>query len=598
MLNELERIRAKFLQKNIHKAIEAVDRVFTANNIHYWLASGSLLGIIRDEQPVPDDTDLDLDVVTDAPEFVYNILEQNGFHIWYYFCNSNHRKILIRAEKFFVGIDIQFLQKIDNSLVYISPRELPKGILRTHPQQHEILGLFLPKDIAEISRKSFRGVSFNIPKDYNQYLEIWYGKKWQIPIQKEDYQKEVYAISLTEQKDPDCNPRYIPNEYVYHCEHSSSTIAASTVGKTFALGILVFNPEDDPIHLEQIQNCLQSLCLAAESCVTQVELVIGINISENPINGSKGMATQTKNFIESLERKYAFVCSILLDYKDSMIAKGYNILLKHLYNQTNADYISVFADDYIVPYYWFNKVLSEFAKYGDADFIMPSTSFVTHKNLLVPLKIREHWQPNINQQTGVLNGIHTGITIEEATEIANDCQGYRTIRFVPSVSFETTVFTRNYVERFGFLDDQYYSLFFNQEYVNDAVAKGAIGYISRKSFVFHYGKGGTGTVHKKTGDEKFSGSPVEFYLKRDVDYYNQKHGTDVKYWWQDKNHLLERSFRFDEQVQLLQDYDYQDIRREIIKTSGAIGLLKEIVKQWRIYPFLRRLKKLLKRERT
>ena len=29
MLNELERIRAKFLQKNIHKAIEAVDRVFT-----------------------------------------------------------------------------------------------------------------------------------------------------------------------------------------------------------------------------------------------------------------------------------------------------------------------------------------------------------------------------------------------------------------------------------------------------------------------------------------------------------------------------------------------------------------------------------------
>lgn len=164
---------------------------------------------------------------------------------------------------------------------------------------------------------------------------------------------------------------------------------------------------------------------------------------------------------------------------------------------------------------------------------MPSTTYVTQFNLHVPFCLQPSWALHKNQ-AGEIIGVTSGVTQEHVEDIANQVSNFRIIQFIEGIhrcSFETTVFKRELIESVGTPFGGYYSLFFSTEFFAKIANSGYIGGISRKSFVFHHEKGGTKSAFKKTGDGKYSDSPVESFLKNDVDLYNARNKANKTYFW-------------------------------------------------------------------
>ncbi len=299
----------------------------------------------------------------------------------------------------------------------------------------------------------------------------------------------------------------------------------------FGVGVLVFNPVDDPAHLERIQKCLSSIQVAIESASgLNIKVHVGLNHSQVDHLGVKGIGPKTQAWLDAFLSKHPdHFKATPFDEKNSLVY-GYDFLLRGWKDQTEARRVVIFADDYILPRGWFSVVNREFSKRPDADFIMPSTCFVAQKNLLVPMKLPAHWELH-RSETGEPIGAKTGVTIDDVDRISRKAGLLPTIRFVGPPSFETTVFTRAFLERFGTLHTEYYSMLYDFDYIVGAVTKGAVGYISRKAFVFHHGKGGTAAAYKATRDEKYKGSPVEEKLAHDVDLYNRRNNAKVPYFW-------------------------------------------------------------------
>lgn len=303
--------------------------------------------------------------------------------------------------------------------------------------------------------------------------------------------------------------------------------------KGIGIGVLVFNPLDDENHLERVEKSIKSIIRSCENSKYSSRVVIVLNESIIEHLGIRGVGEKTKKLVNNIIKDTFLDLKILSKSYNNSMARGYNYLLKYFHKETDVDKICVYADDYIIPKKWVDIILDEFNKFSDADFIMPSTTFVAQKNLFVPFKIPTHWEKNEIANGNVL-GISNGVKIYDIDYISERLNSQRTIRYFAPPSFETTVFTRNFVDRYGYLCGDYYSLFFNREYFERSISRGAKGYISRKSFVFHYGKGGTKALYKETGDEKFAGSPVEINLINDVDLYNKRNNTNIAYWWRNQ----------------------------------------------------------------
>ena len=318
------------------------------------------------------------------------------------------------------------------------------------------------------------------------------------------------------------------------------------------IGILVFNPFNDEKHLERIVTGINSFKRAFKYTKYKSKLIILLNESLVEHINLVGVGNRTKAIIEELVKDVKNIEIHSLSYNNSMV-KGYNYLLKTLHQQREVKFLSVFADDYIVPINWIDTVISEFTIYKNADFLMPSTSYVTHKNLLVPFDELKSW--NLDRRNGVKVGVKNGVKVEDIDNISSELQNINTIRYIPTPSFETTVFTRECIDKIGYLCEDYYFVFWNTEYFQRLMQKGTIGYISRKSFVFHYGKGGTTSLYNKTGDEKFEGSPVEKNLINDVNLYNKRNNKHTKYWWRKSIDSKETAITKEEIEKLLEFYN-------------------------------------------
>lgn len=304
------------------------------------------------------------------------------------------------------------------------------------------------------------------------------------------------------------------------------------VNYNYGIGILIFNPLDDEYHLERIESCLISMIQAINNYNGgKVKLLLLLNNSFVEHIGLNGIGDLTRkrvvNILENSDTDYEILEK---EYNNSM-ALGYNTLFKTLFEEYKAKKISVFADDYIIPKNWFRIITSEFNKFESIDYLIPSTSFVAQKNLLVPLKIKEKWTLNKVNDGKDCVGVSKDISLADVEEISNNSQKYSSISHVGPPSFETTVFKFELLEKHGLLCEDYHFLFFNSEYFMRLKQQGAKGIISRKSFVFHYGKGGTKAVFKKTGDEKHKNSPFEKYLLKDISLYNKRNNKNILPWW-------------------------------------------------------------------
>ena len=299
------------------------------------------------------------------------------------------------------------------------------------------------------------------------------------------------------------------------------------------IGILVFNPNDDSKHLERIGCCLSSIVNTVNN--TNRSVAIACVLNQTVIGDDKlcGTGPKTTALVNKLLKQAQ--CDVSITKRKtpkSLCANHYSYLQEFLHKNKKCNKVVVFADDYIIPSNWLNIIFNEFNRYKDADFIMPSTGYVPHNNLLVPFDVKPSW--NCYDIEGWTVGIHGGVSIKDVEEIAQKQALKKTIKYIPPPSFETTVFTDSFLNRFGYVHKNYFSIFYNMEYFDIACANGAKGYISRKSFIFHYGKGGTAARYKSR-DEKYKGSPAEKYLLNDIKLYNKRNGANITPWWSAKS---------------------------------------------------------------
>ncbi len=328
------------------------------------------------------------------------------------------------------------------------------------------------------------------------------------------------------------------------------------------IGVLIFNPQDDVMHLERIEKCITSLVSASNNTSKKVQLMFLMNMSVIGKPEVQGVGPATQSLVKRLSEKAKN--KILIQERKSphsMNVKHYAYLQSSL-NDAGCAKVVVFADDYIVPIKWIDTVLNEFEEFPAADFITPSTSFVAQTNLIVPIKIKPKWQPSIYNNH--VYGITSGISQEDVEEISQKVSSYPTIKYIPSPSFETTVFTNGFLKQHGYVDSRYFSIFYNTEYFKKALSKGAKGYISRKSYVFHYGKGGTAAVEKEKRDEKYKGSPVEKYLLKDIELYNKNTGSCIEPWWGSKEGRYSAPLDNYQRELQMRMYNYRDIGAKIL----------------------------------
>ncbi|MCH9664692.1 MAG: hypothetical protein K0U41_02460 [Gammaproteobacteria bacterium] len=303
------------------------------------------------------------------------------------------------------------------------------------------------------------------------------------------------------------------------------------------IGVLIFNPEDDTEHLERIEKCISSIVAASNNTDAKTLIMLLMNMSVIGKPQVDGVGPLTKSLVKSYAEKAND--KVILKERESphsMIVNHYAHLQNELHDAV-CNKVVVFADDYIVPAKWIDTVINEFEEFPTADFITPSTNFVAQKHLLVPIEIKPQW--NTVTHDNNVKGVSSGISQKDVEDLAQKCSGHRTIKYMPQGSFETTVFTKEFLNKYGYVDNRYFSILYNTEYFINAVLGGAKGYISRKSYVFHYGKGGTAAVEKETRDEKHAGSPVEKYLLEDIKLFNKNTGSSRKKWWSDKPAISE-----------------------------------------------------------
>ena len=305
-------------------------------------------------------------------------------------------------------------------------------------------------------------------------------------------------------------------------------------------GVFVFNPLDDPYHMERIKNNLNSIILAAKKSKKRINLLISMNCSpvETPDGVISGVGTKTKDMIKYICKDAGIKTKEYREEISSACARGYNDLLIYGYNNTDAEKIVIFADDYIMPSFWFDMMSLNFDKNPEASFVMPITSYVSQDNLRVNIENHPNWDvrvaPKGDHKKWNYQTIYGGVEIEHIEEISKKFIYDGVVGYLDPPSFETTMFKRELIEKVGFIHEEYFSCFYDSDYFNMIKSKGLKGVIARNCFIFHYGKGATKALYKETADEKYKNSPVEKLLLKDIEVWNKRNNQNVKPWWGEK----------------------------------------------------------------
>lgn len=144
--------------------LKIVWKVLNGLKIHVTPAQGTLLGIIRDNNFIEWDEDIDLFILKeDKDKFLDSlwILKENGFE-------------LIREER--CGYLYSIIRNNEYIDIYVMERISPE--VRTAYSEFFILEKYL----TELIDWDFRGMTLKIPKDYEELLFFLYGD-WRTPVQ-------------------------------------------------------------------------------------------------------------------------------------------------------------------------------------------------------------------------------------------------------------------------------------------------------------------------------------------------------------------------------------------------------------------------------
>lgn len=167
----------KMIDKEIaSENLSLLQSLFDKNGIRFQLAFGTLLGAVRERDFISHDEDIDLALLDEDRDRFIEILpylESYGFKL----CRYDRRDLfsLIRKGEY---IDLYFYRRWKDGLMYCS------GWIN------------LEKHITNSTVIEFKGNSYNVPENWEEYLIGEYGSDWRTPVKFNNYDIPFYKRKI------------------------------------------------------------------------------------------------------------------------------------------------------------------------------------------------------------------------------------------------------------------------------------------------------------------------------------------------------------------------------------------------------------------
>lgn len=147
------------------KVLEIGCQYLNTMKAHYWLSSGTLIGLYRDHQLITFDTDLDVNVLTDISKPI--TYKPDGFKLvrTMYYDNLPMQTAYIAKKVIF---DIYYFYT---------------GIKRGKVINYNDLGIIEKpfEFVDKLSSLVFEGINYPIPNKIEKFLKWRFGNNWKIP---------------------------------------------------------------------------------------------------------------------------------------------------------------------------------------------------------------------------------------------------------------------------------------------------------------------------------------------------------------------------------------------------------------------------------
>lgn len=166
---KLDRATDIAIDANIAKSnLLLFNNIAKSYNFKFVLFFGTLLGAIREQNFIKNDTDVDI-MSKDEEELLNMIpkLQEEGFLFIRHY--EGEKRVLYSFLRHGVYIDVDIVRSAGKSKYYMAGAKIPSSF------------------VDDLKAINFIGESFFIPQEYEKILIMLYGKDWRIPQNKAAY---------------------------------------------------------------------------------------------------------------------------------------------------------------------------------------------------------------------------------------------------------------------------------------------------------------------------------------------------------------------------------------------------------------------------
>lgn len=166
---KLDRETDTAIDSNIAKSnLQIFNRIAKSYDFKFILFFGTLLGAIREQNFIKNDTDID--IISKCEEELLNMipnLQEEGFLFIRYY--AGEKRVLYSFLRQGVYIDVDIVQSAGKNKYYLAGAKIPNSF------------------VDDLKVINFIGESFSVPQEYEKILIMLYGKDWRIPQNKAAY---------------------------------------------------------------------------------------------------------------------------------------------------------------------------------------------------------------------------------------------------------------------------------------------------------------------------------------------------------------------------------------------------------------------------